>query len=213
MQFLVELSAIDDQDRPLEVFSEIRAITESVGFETELQGLFTEPSLLSKRWPALQEGLEDHKRGRYFSSVSVLLPQVEGVINDILTLKGSVIQQGKRFYARNADGLIGKELKGLQDKSALAKGAAQINEAMAKIVTSFIVPQRNGILHGVDVGYGTANLSTHLMVILLSLALGCAALEDELDHSVDLVPLLDGITEANLHGEIPIGAAVGREVW
>jgi len=29
----------------------------------------------------------------------------------------------------------------------------------------------------------------------------------------DLASLLDGITQANLHGEIPTGDAVSREVW
>jgi len=31
--------------------------------------------------------------------------------------------------------------------------------------------------------------------------------------SYDLASLLDGITDDNLHGEIPTGDAVGREVW
>lgn len=42
---------------------------------------------------------------------------------------------------------------------------------------------------------------------------GRVVLEPVRNVSYDVVSLLDGITEDNLHGEIPTGDAVGREVW
>ncbi len=42
---------------------------------------------------------------------------------------------------------------------------------------------------------------------------GSVIIEPVHQGSRDLAALLDGITEDNLHGEIPTGDAVGREVW
>lgn len=180
MQFLVDLSDIDPQDRAAVILSELRTITEGQEFENELQGLFAAPSILAKRWPAVREGVEDHRRGRYFASVSVLLPQIEGVVNDILTLVDVVIPVKTRFYEKNPDGTQGTELKGLDRKSALAKKKANLDENLARFVASSLVPERNGILHGVDAGYGEGERSVHLMLVLLSLALAVAQLEDDI---------------------------------
>lgn len=188
MQFLIKLSDIAEQDRPTVIFLELRTITEGQEFEKELQSLFADPSILAKRWPAVREGVEDHRRARYFSSVSVLLPQIEGVINDILTLADAVISVKSKFYERNADGTQGRQLKGLNSKSALAKNKANLNQDLAKFVTSSLVPERNGILHGVDAGYGQSERSVHLMLVLLSLALAVAELEDDLKKTTGVVP-------------------------
>lgn len=42
---------------------------------------------------------------------------------------------------------------------------------------------------------------------------GRVILEPVRNVSYDLASLLDGITEDNLHAEIPTGDAVGREAW
>ncbi len=180
MQFLVDLSDIDPQDRPAVIFSQLRTVTEGQEYENELQDLFTAPSILAKRWPAVREGVENHRQGRYFSSVSVLLPQIEGVVNDILTLVDVVIPVKTKFYEKNPDGTQGKELKGLDSKSALAKKKANLNEDLARFVASSLVPERNGILHGVDVAYGEGERSVHLMLVLLLLALAVADLEADI---------------------------------
>lgn len=179
MEFLISLSDIDSQERSVRVASELRAITEDEEFENELQELFTAPSVLSNRWPAVREGVENHRQGRYFSSVSVLLPQIEGIINDILMHLNLTIRVKTRFYERNPDGTPGRELPGLDSKNSLARNRAHVNEDLAKFVASGLVPERNSILHGVDIAYGNATRSVHLMLVLLSLALTMKNLEED----------------------------------
>lgn len=170
-EFLGDLSAIDPQDRSTGTLHEIRAFTEGQECADELQTLFAEPSLLAKRWPAVREAVEAHRHGKYFCSVAVLLSQVEGIINDILTLLDVAVQDKARFYVKDASGEPGKELKGLHDKNALARKRLDSNHDLAKYVATFLVPDRNSILHGVDVAYGQPERSVHLMLVLLSFSL------------------------------------------
>jgi len=167
MEFLIGLSDIDPSDRPDGVFRELKAFTESDEFETELEGYCADPSGLAMRWAAIQEAIEAHRQGRYYSSISILLPLVEGIINDILTILGAVVREKNRFFEKNVDGTKGRELKGLDNKSALARRLADMDMDLAKFVARFLVPERNGILHGAVTDFGRAELSVHLMVVIL----------------------------------------------
>lgn len=179
-QFLAELSDLAAQEGPTGISTELQSITEGEDFENEIQELFAAPSILAKRWPAVSEGVEDHRRGRYFSSVAVLLPQIEGIINDILTLKDVVIKVGNKFYEKNPDGTPGKEIGGLEKKSILAEKEANLNKVLRLFVTDTVTSERNGILHGVNVTYGEAKRSVHLMLVLLSFALVVEELEGDI---------------------------------
>lgn len=170
MQFLVDLLEIAPQDRAVAAFSELPIMTQGQEFEDELQHLFTSTSILAKRWPAVREGIEDHQRGRYFASVSVLLPQIQGLANDILTLMEVLIPVKPSSYEKNSDGTQEGELKRLDSKSALAKKQAVDDEDLARFVASSLVPERIGILHGIDAAYGRSNRSAHLVMVLLMLA-------------------------------------------
>lgn len=179
-QFLAELSDLAAQEGPAVISTELQSMTEEEDFENEIQELFAAPSILAKRWPAVSEGIENHRRGRYFSSVAVLLPQVEGIVNDILTLKDVVIKVGNKFYEKNPDGTQGKELGGLESKCILAEKEANLNKVLRQFVTVTVTPERNGILHGVNVIYGEAKRSVHVMLVLLSFALVVEELEGDI---------------------------------
>lgn len=111
---------------------------------------------LRQRVPILAEGIQDHKDGRFFSSVCLLLMQVEGVIGTFL---------GREPNAQNDARLV------FQD-SKLSAAAEGFYVRVAKESFDWTFEQgsrglaRRSIMHGHNVAYGTAGHSLQTILIL-----------------------------------------------
>ena len=55
IDFLVGLSTVDPQNRVKQVADRVKAATEEREFKDEVERLFTESTLLSARWTAVQQ--------------------------------------------------------------------------------------------------------------------------------------------------------------
>lgn len=101
------------------------------------------------RMPLAQKALIDYAEGRYHACVPVVLALLDGMVNESHE-KGLGLRKG--FFA---DGV---KLEAWDSISAHSKGLKALNEMLKKGRTKttteqITVPYRNGILHGMDLGY------------------------------------------------------------
>jgi DNA-binding transcriptional regulator YhcF (GntR family) len=179
MAFLIELSTVDPTNRPAEVKSRLKAFTEDEDFSPQLEELFRADPALNRRWPVVNEAIQAHQRGHYYTSIATLIPQVEGVLNDILTRKGFVLAKQNKYYTKTDRGVEGKYLSGLTTKYELAARKQAIGDALAAHFATLLVPERDPILHGTKVDYGAADLSVHALLTLLVIAWTLTEIESE----------------------------------
>jgi len=95
------------------------------------------------RMPLAQKALADLKEGRYYSTILVVLSLLDGMVNEI---------QQKGFFAQDVD------LTAWDSVAAHSKGLQKLTTVFSlsrrKTRTeSITVPYRNGIVHGMDLGY------------------------------------------------------------
>jgi len=121
----------------------------------EIAARWKNNSWLADRHPILLEGIANHLDRRYFSSVCLLLTQVEGVIGDFL---------GKKPNPKNDAALIFFPSK----LSAAAKTfyLKMANETFEWSSESRNELARHPIMHGKNVEYGTATHSLQTILIL-----------------------------------------------
>jgi hypothetical protein len=135
------------------------------GFEANVWHIFTGTITLKDRLKNIQEALEAHRRGQFTLSVPALMAQLEGVITDMLVLRGIVFRDGSK--ARRSDNRA--ELAGLKGKIDLYAQQFQ-NISPVTRVRQFIVdrvaPDRNYTQHGVPNDRYTVGVSTHLLVLI-----------------------------------------------
>ncbi|WP_111325880.1 hypothetical protein [Thermosporothrix hazakensis] len=129
----------------------------------ELLFSFCEHSeVLRPRLPALREGLAVYLEKRYYAAIPSIIPQLEGVIGDFLLLRDMVVLDGHTIYRRGPDGrpALNKKnkpikLSGLRD---LMNESGWANDSsfsgIAAVFTNWIIPRRNGVMHGRDHTYG-----------------------------------------------------------
>jgi len=95
------------------------------------------------RRPLARKAKDDYLAGRYYASVPVVLALLDGFVNEL----------GDRgFFARDAD------LKAWDSIAAHEKGLQRLARIFTKgryktTTDQITVPYRNGILHGMDLGY------------------------------------------------------------
>jgi len=135
------------------------------GFEANIWQIFTGTMILKDRLKNIQEALEAHRRGQFTLSVPALMAQLEGVITDMLVLRGIVYRDGSK--ACRSDNRV--ELAGLKGKIDLYAQQFQ-NISPVTRVRQFIVdrvaPDRNYTQHGVPNDRYTVEVSTHLLVLI-----------------------------------------------
>ncbi len=160
------------------------ATTRSDFFVWRLYYLYTGSPTLRSLWPALVEAIDNHRRGQYYSSISTLLPLVEGVLSDGLELEGRIMVQNNERIVMN-QGQVKRNKHGdpvkLPGMHALAHQAdfhnqAALNQAAA-LVADRLASERNVILHGHFRNYGTAARSVRCLLLLWVLGLWVAELE------------------------------------
>jgi len=91
----------------------------------------------------------DHKEGRYHAVVPVLLMMIDGIVNDVA---------GKGMHADN------QELDAWDSITSIDNGIKVIHDIFRRgrhktRIDEISDPYRNGILHGLDLGYGNINVA------------------------------------------------------
>ncbi|WP_310877825.1 hypothetical protein [Priestia megaterium] len=107
----------------------------------------------------LLHAAEDHFEGRYHASVPIMLMMIDGFVNDI---------EQKGFFAEGVNltawDSIAAHSSGLQKMTSIL-GESRKKTREEKIT----LPYRNGILHGRDLGYANAHVSSKALATLLAL--------------------------------------------
>lgn len=147
------------------------------GAEAELVNYYNEETIRSKikrmrdvkafrsRWTLAQKALTDYLGGRYHACVPVVLALLDGIVNEAHE-KGRGSKLG--FSAKDVN------LEAWDSISGHAKGlkvmASVFNEDRGKTtVDQITIPYRNGILHGMDLGYDNKMVAAKAWAALFSI--------------------------------------------
>lgn len=176
--FVERFADVNPQVRSAIVNKRMAAVLRTRRFENHLQTTFLSSAVAARRWPFIAKGLRAHSERDYETSIPLLMIQIEGVIGDMLLVKGLVVARGKKLYVRDVDGTVKKDRKGraieirglgsLIDQSDFKDH--EILKTVAQLVKNELVGTRNPVLHGRHLRYGSAKLSSQCLLILYVLA-------------------------------------------
>lgn len=160
------------------ITKKLTTVTSTPEFIQELEVLFA-CKILQKRWPIVRQGLLAHQSRQYILSIPVLLSQIEGIFTDLLVQRKLAYKNKLNIFALNPDGStkVNKKnerikLDTLSQKTRHAKGKFEelfISATVDEIIEG-IIPKRNSILHGKNIGYASAKLSTQTVLLIQYLA-------------------------------------------
>jgi hypothetical protein len=170
-------ASVHPNARHAAITNSLVATTRRKNFEEKLHKPFQRSSVLSRRWKSVEQALDAHRKRNYYVSVPALLAQVEGVIGDALLLKNLVHREGNELYLKE-NGKIKVGKKGDRVKASgldsLIRHSKWKDDAVLHGVADLIITQlaqeRNGIMHGRKIDYGTAKLSVQGLLLLFVLA-------------------------------------------
>ncbi|HEY0071682.1 MAG TPA: hypothetical protein VGE04_17085, partial [Chloroflexia bacterium] len=137
------------------------------------------------RWRAIHQALDAHQRRHYYTSVPVLIAQVDGLLTCLLVARGELWpgtdKWGKKIFLgvdlskpgstpMNADSL----------RKRLRCTALQSDPMLAELIDVLEkkLDERNGVLHGDDTEYGNAMLSSQMVWALAALAFQLAIIAE-----------------------------------
>jgi hypothetical protein len=150
-----------------------REHTREGSFAEEMRHRFQESARLRRRWAIVGAALEAHRRREYVLSIPPLLAQLEGLVTDLLLLRGQAVVLGRKVVAKDAGSLRkGRDGKPIVLKGLDAKIRTSGFESMAEVrmgaefVLNQLAPARNAILHGNRTTYGSAKLSVQLLLLI-----------------------------------------------
>lgn len=152
----------------------LRAVTCGQSFEDELRRLVEDSPVLRRRWKIIASALDAHRHRNYLLAILALLAQLEGIIGDALILKGMAAPIGHKIYCKGADGHLKRNRKGelieLRGVGQLVQNSDfhsyEVLELTVDLLTTSLVSERNAIMHGRRTAYGTAKLSTQLLLLI-----------------------------------------------
>lgn len=179
LPLVVEMGKLRIEVRDAVATNRFSAFVRDPEFSVGLQQVIEATPVFRRRWPIIAAGLEAHRHRNYLLAIPTLLAQVEGCITDILVLRGEAVLHRGKLYARGKDGKAKKghdgkpvRLRGLGSKLAHSRwNGDEVLEAVSVLIANQLVGDRNEILHGRDVNYGKAKLSTQCILLLWVLAL------------------------------------------
>ncbi|MCX9077474.1 MAG: hypothetical protein OIN84_05795, partial [Candidatus Methanoperedens sp.] len=161
--------------------------TRQAEFAEILRECFETSAILRRRWKIIKQALVAHKNRNYVLSIPTLLAQVEGIFTDALVLKGIAVRvngrlcekdiKGKPKLDKNNNPIPIHDLKQKVLKSNLQN--EKILQALGQFFTSYLVDERNAILHGSHLTYGTAKLSVQLLLNIYLMAIEFVIFESE----------------------------------
>jgi len=183
----VGIDRVDTKIRNAVVTNKLLHITRQAEFTQMLRDCFQNSSILRRRWKVVEQALIAHQNRNYALSIPTLLAQVEGMFTDALVLKGMVIRVKGELYAKDGTGKPkldkkGKpiQLHGLGQKVQNSDLQSEdILKGLAEFFVSYLVPERNSIMHGSYVTYDSAKLSLQLVLNVYLLAAEFVDFESE----------------------------------
>lgn len=122
----------------------------------ELVAEWTRIDWLAPRMPAIREGIDSYKDGRYFAAVCTLLPHVEGVLGDALGRAPNAQNDAAKFFRDTPLSATAKEYFVKVWKTGFGFGPNAPVPEMS----------RNAILHGRDLSYGTKEHALRSVLVL-----------------------------------------------
>jgi hypothetical protein len=136
-------------------------------------------SNVDKRFSILKEGVTAHLKEKYYLSVSVLIPQIEGLLKDAeqeVGLKGVISWKDldDRCLKNAVNTLMGKWKEEIWINN---KSVDLLNENFPKVIAYLYKEynserdeenqlNRHGICHGIQTNFGTATSSLRLILII-----------------------------------------------
>jgi len=116
------------------------------------------------RYPLIEKAYKDYESGRYYSSVLVVLTQMDGIVNEFNISD----HQRQGFFSKDSkviawDSIAAHEkgLAKLQEVFGLYRGITRIDPLN--------IPYRNGIIHGMDLGYDNEVVAAKCWAALFAL--------------------------------------------
>lgn len=156
-------------------------------FKQALQERVASSDVMVDRWPIIERGLTAHYEGDYIVSVSVLLPQFEGLLEDTMILRNLAERDGDNRYLldpatkkrlktrkRNEDRKI-VGLRDLIDQSEYKNSTDMKN--LASFVADSLCQDRNAVLHGYQLDYARIDFSVSLVLLISAMVGAIAELE------------------------------------
>lgn len=137
--------------------------------------------LIKKRYPILKQGIEAHLSQQFYLSVSTLIPQIEGLIRDILR------SQGKDYEFNSLDKhQIQPVIRDLtntwkSDAPDMLKGAVSMLKSLPYVIADLYDPYlpqtqpneiipgklyRHGVCHGLQLDFGSEKNSLRLILLI-----------------------------------------------
>lgn len=167
-------ATISPKVRSAVVTNQLAAQTRNPQFEHKLKQNFQESSVLRRRWHIVEQAIKAHRRREYNIAVPALLAQIEGLIGDALILKGLVVSQGHKLYAKGPDGKPQPDKKGNPIEvrgvgTLIQRSTWQTHPALqgvAELISTQLAVERNHILHGRKTNYGSAKLTVQGLLLL-----------------------------------------------
>lgn len=129
---------------------------------------------IQNRYPILEQALYAHEEGKFFLSVSTLIPQVEGIIRDTIESSGKEADFGKMTDSEiyNAIKSLKEVWKNKNNDTRLLNLLDNTIEMVSRLYiddrqqSSHNGLYRHGICHGRLTNFGTAKNSLKLILIL-----------------------------------------------
>jgi hypothetical protein len=178
---------VNPKVRHAAITNRVLSLTRNAEFEGDLRYRFEHSSLLKSRWEIVQAGLRSHCRRDYLTSIPTLLPQIEGILADMLVAKSTIVRRKQKLYATDANGKLkrGKDGKNVEihglgqlvQNSRLQNG--ELLKGVANYIADRLAPERHPILHGRNVKYGSPKRSAQLLLVLWILAVELSDFEGE----------------------------------
>ena len=117
-----------------------------------------------ERFPLTELAVEDYKAGRHYASVMVTLSLIDGWINEL----NIVDNQRKGFFSDKS------QLVAWDSITAHPKGLPQLQRLFSKArmttrTEEITIPYRNGILHGMDLGYDNVYVAAKCWAALFAI--------------------------------------------
>ncbi|CAN5851234.1 hypothetical protein BH23GEM3_BH23GEM3_12150 [soil metagenome] len=158
-----------------ELHDAFREHTRTPEFSEQLCKVFDRTPRLRRRWRIVGPALGAHVRREYALSIPALLTQLEGIVTDLLILRGQATFRGKDLLAKEA-GMLKRQardrtkpvvLSGL-DAKLQHSGYKSMEEVRggAEFMLNRLVRPRNAILHGSRTSYMSAKLSVQLLLLI-----------------------------------------------
>lgn len=186
--FVLEFASIDPRVQPAVATTKLLHVTCSAEFTDELQAMVQNSALMRRREAAIMAALRAHQDRNYIVSIPLLFMQLEGILADVLILKGEVVEIKGKLYRCGPDrqpilimgkkGLQRVEIRGLSELVDWSgyKDHPEL-DLTAILITKDLARERNKILHGRMKAYAQAKRSVRILLSLFLLARDVVAVE------------------------------------